>query len=122
MSTTAHAPLVTSNPIEAAEIMISEGGHLDPPATFDVLRFVNDCPRWSVQPEGLVAEFSFPTYLSGIEFVRQVAAIAESMNHHPDIQIGWRKVRLSIMTHSKKSITSLDGEFVKKVEALRGGE
>ena len=83
---------------------------------------MNDFPRWSVQQEGLVAQFSFPTYLAGIEFVRQVAEIAESMNHHPDIYVGWRKVRLAIMTHSKKAITALDGEFVRRVEEVKSGE
>jgi pterin-4a-carbinolamine dehydratase len=35
--------------------------------------------------------------------------------------IGWRKVRLSIMTHSKKAITSLDADFVSKVEEYCSG-
>ena len=44
------------------------------------------------------------------------------MNHHPDIYVGWRKVRLAIMTHSKKAITALDGEFVRRVEEVKSGE
>ncbi len=120
MSTPAHAPLVTTSATEAADLMISEGGHLDPPAVFDPFQFVSRFPRWSSQADGLVADFTFPTYLSGIDFVRQVAEIAESMNHHPDIHIGWRKVRLTIMTHSKKAVTALDGEFVKRVEGMVG--
>ncbi len=121
MNLQAHAPLVASSADEASDLMISEGGHLDTPAQFDPLLYVDSYPRWSVRPEGLVAEFSFPTYLAGIEFVRQVAEIAEGMNHHPDIYIGWRKVRLAIMTHSKKAITALDGEFVSQVETLAAG-
>jgi len=113
---------VTTTAAEAAEEMISEGGHIESPGAFEAGRFVHEFPRWYVQQEGLVAQFSFPTYLAGIEFVRQVAEIAESLNHHPDIYIGWRKVRLAIMTHSKKAITALDGEFVRRVEELKNRE
>ena len=86
--------------------------------SFDLSALTTRHPRWSVRDEGLYAEFAFPSYLAGIEFVNQVAQIAEEMNHHPDIWIGWRKVRLTIMTHSKKAITALDVDFVEKVEGL----
>lgn len=124
-----HAPLVAVSTPEAAETMISEGSPLHPPADHadvevnaeadaETPSVVAEFPRWSVQEQGLTAEFKFPSYLAGIDFVRQVAEIAEGMNHHPDIWVGWRKVRLAVMTHSKQAITSLDEEFVRKVEAL----
>ncbi len=121
MHTHEHAPLVATSSQEAAETMVSEGS---PPAQngaagFDPETVAARFPRWSVQEQGLVADFLFPTYMESIDFVRQVAEIAEGMNHHPDIWVGWRRVRLTIMTHSKKAVTALDGTFVEKVEALK---
>ena len=116
-----HAPLVANSPQEAAETMISEGSPLDSPSAHrmsEAETVTADFPRWSVQKDGLVAEFSFSSYLAGIEFVNRVADIAEEMNHHPEMSVGWRKVRLAIMTHSKKAITSLDTDFVRKVELM----
>lgn len=67
----------------------------------------------------LFAHFEFSSYMSGVEFVNQVAKIAEEMDHHPDIYLGYKKVNLEIMTHSVGGITNLDFEFAKRVEELR---
>lgn len=75
-------------------------------------------PRWRVANGALEAEFAFPAYLAGIDFVRRVAVAAEELNHHPDIFIEWRKVKLCISTHSAKAITDLDAQFVQQVEAI----
>ncbi|MDB6074925.1 MAG: pterin-4-alpha-carbinolamine dehydratase [Verrucomicrobiaceae bacterium] len=121
MSTLEHAPLVANSPKEAAETMISEGSPLQQPPPHDTEESTAapaEFPRWSAQSEGLVAEFHFSSYLACIEFVNRVADIAEEMNHHPEMTVSWGKVRLAVMTHSKKAVTSLDQEFVRKVEAL----
>jgi 4a-hydroxytetrahydrobiopterin dehydratase len=75
-------------------------------------------PRWRVANGALEAEYAFPAYLDGIEFVRRVAAVAEELNHHPYIFIEWRKVKLCISTHSVKAITENDAKFVQQVETL----
>ncbi len=67
----------------------------------------------------LFAEFHFSSYKEGLEFVNKVANIAEEMDHHPDIYLGYRKVSLEIMTHSAGGITELDFEFAKKVEEIK---
>ena len=120
MNTLQHAPLVGNTASEATDTMISEGSPAPDPRAgeFDVASAIAPFPRWSLCDGALVANFAFTTYMEGIEFVRHVAEIAEGINHHPDIWIGWRKVRLSIMTHSQKAITPLDVDFVSRVEAL----
>ena len=91
-----------------------------PNSTIDLDALTTRHPRWSVTDKGLVADFAFSSYMAGIDFAIHVAKIAEAMNHHPEIVIGWRKVRLTIMTHSKKAITALDEEFVGKVDECFG--
>lgn len=75
---------------------------------------------WRIDGKELVKEFKFPSYLAGIDFVAQVARVAEAMNHHPDLHVGWRKVTMNISTHSAGGLTALDFELARKAEALPG--
>jgi 4a-hydroxytetrahydrobiopterin dehydratase len=75
-------------------------------------------PGWSRQGAEITREFRFPSYMGGIDFVNQVARLAEEANHHPDIRIGWRRVTLNLSTHSKGGLTALDFALARKVEAL----
>jgi 4a-hydroxytetrahydrobiopterin dehydratase len=67
-----------------------------------------DLPDWSVEGKALVRRFTFRSYLEGIAFVNRVAAAAERANHHPDLEVGWRKVTVKLTTHSAGGITPLD--------------
>jgi len=73
-------------------------------------------PGWKIADGQLTKTFKFDDYLAGADFARSAAEIAESMNHHPDILILWRKVTLSISTHSAGGITQLDFNFAKSIE------
>ena len=75
-------------------------------------------PGWRVEGRELIKEFQFATYLAGIEFVHQVAHLAEEMNHHPDLLVRWRKVTVRLATHSAGGLTGLDFELAGKIEAL----
>jgi len=65
-------------------------------------------PTWRVEGTALVKEFRFSSYLAGIEFVSRVALLAEALNHHPDLFVGWRKVTVRLSTHSAGGLTRLD--------------
>ena len=75
-------------------------------------------PGWSLNNRTISREFSFDSYLGGIEFVNQVANLAEDANHHPDIHIGWRKVTLELSTHSAGGLTDFDFVLAEKINAL----
>ena len=53
-----------------------------------------------------------------MEFVNEVAALAEEANHHPDIDIRWNKVTLVLTTHSEGGLTQNDFDLAKKIDAL----
>ena len=76
---------------------------------------------WEIVNGELVKVFAFGAYLDGVEFAKRCAELAEEMNHHPDLLIQWRKVRVSIVTHSAGGLTELDFEYAEKVEALTPG-
>lgn len=79
-------------------------------------------PGWEISFRGdvpfLSKTFSFLTYVNGVEFVNALANIAEKLNHHPDLLLGYRKVTVEIFTHSENTITDLDLRFAEETEKI----
>ena len=50
--------------------------------------------------------YKFDSYMDGIEFVMQMAKLAETNNHHPDISIGWCQVDVSITSHDLGGVST----------------
>jgi 4a-hydroxytetrahydrobiopterin dehydratase len=86
--------------------------------TTEITRALAGAPAWRREGEEIVREIKFKTYLDGAAFVDRVAHLAEEMNHHPDIHLGWRKVILRISTHSKGGLTAMDFELAGKIDGL----
>ncbi len=78
--------------------------------------------KFSETTQRLVREFLFKTYTEAIEFVVEVAKLAEKKNHHPDINIEYKKVTVSLWTHSTQSITMKDMELAEMIHALLATE
>lgn len=77
-----------------------------------------ETPEWNRVESAITRTFSFPEFLAGIDFVRDVAELAEDHNHHPDIDIRWRKVAMTLSTHSAGGLTSKDFQLAKEIDAL----
>jgi 4a-hydroxytetrahydrobiopterin dehydratase len=73
---------------------------------------------WSGDPSGITREVEAASFPAAIELVRAVAEVAEEMNHHPDIDIRWRKVRFTNATHVSGGVTRLDLELAARIDAL----
>ncbi len=63
-------------------------------------------------------EFKFNSYLAGVDFVSKVAKIAEEMNHHPDIYLGFKKVRIDYWTHNAQGVSEIDFQAAAKIDKL----
>lgn len=77
---------------------------------------LSDLPDWKVEGNTLVKKFAFPSYLEGIAFVNRLASAAERANHHPDLEVNWRKVTVKLTTHSAGGITPLDIALAHEAE------
>ena len=55
--------------------------------------------NWTRAGDALVKEFAFDNYLAGVAFATSVGVVAEGLDHHPDMTIGWRRVTVSFTTH-----------------------
>jgi 4a-hydroxytetrahydrobiopterin dehydratase len=73
---------------------------------------------WSEQDNALVREFELPSFPAAISFVDRLAELAESEDHHPDIDIRYRRVTVRWTTHSAGGITGKDRELAERTSAL----
>lgn len=73
---------------------------------------------WSVSSgaDRLKKEYVFADFIQAIEFVNQVADLAESEGHHPDISIHYNKVVIELWTHSAKGLTENDFILASKID------
>ena len=77
-----------------------------------IAAFLEAHPGWRVEHGMLCRTFEAPTFLRGIDFVVDVAKLSEAADHHPDIDVRWRKVTLRFVTHDAGNrITSLDARL-----------
>jgi 4a-hydroxytetrahydrobiopterin dehydratase len=75
-------------------------------------------PGWSLEHGELVRQFQFADFLGSIAFVNNVAQLAETAGHHPDIDIRYNKVRLALTTHDAGGITAKDFDLAAKAGGL----
>jgi 4a-hydroxytetrahydrobiopterin dehydratase len=86
----------------------------------DIQRALGGLPGWARRGDLLTKTFAFPRFADGIAFVRKIAAVADEMNHHPDIDIRYTKVTVMLSTHSAGGITQLDLNLATAVEGAGG--
>ncbi|WP_270887490.1 4a-hydroxytetrahydrobiopterin dehydratase [Pedococcus sp. 5OH_020] len=81
----------------------------------EVERQLESLPDWRVDGGRIVAELEAPDFPTAITLVDEIALEAEDMNHHPDIDIRWRTVRLVLTTHDAGGVTQLDVELAHRI-------
>jgi 4a-hydroxytetrahydrobiopterin dehydratase len=74
--------------------------------------------KWKLQGKEIRRKFEFIDFARAMGFVNSVALIAERANHHPDIDIRWNKITLTLSTHSEGRITEKDITLAKKIDSL----
>jgi 4a-hydroxytetrahydrobiopterin dehydratase len=73
---------------------------------------------WNEVDGALQREFSFANFADALAFVNRVGELAETENHHPDIELGWGRVVLRWRTHSGDAITDRDREMARRSAEL----
>ncbi|MGW4772716.1 4a-hydroxytetrahydrobiopterin dehydratase [Nocardia sp. NPDC004278] len=75
-------------------------------------------PDWTHSGDTITRTVKAKTFPAGIELVRQVAEVAEAANHHPDIDIRWRRVTFILSTHDSGGLTALDVSLAREIDRL----
>jgi len=73
---------------------------------------------WKESSDKLVKDYKFENFDEAMNFVNQVAKIAEKQNHHPDIKINYNRVNLSITDHEKGGVSEKCHKFVTAVNNI----
>ena len=71
---------------------------------------------WKREGNSLTKNFDFASFRDAIVFVNRVASLADDFDHHPDIDIRYTTVRLSLTTHSAGGITERDLKLAVAVD------
>lgn len=77
---------------------------------------LRNIPGWNLKDGSIEKEFRFKSYRQGLDFACAVGQIAEQQNHHPDMLIAWRRVRLTFSTHTIKGLSGNDFVMAAKSE------
>jgi 4a-hydroxytetrahydrobiopterin dehydratase len=90
---------------------------LDEPRVGELLAELDG--RWGiVDNHHLVRTFKTPDFMSGLELVNKVAAVAEQQGHHPDVLLSWGRVTVEIHTHKIDGLTESDFVLAAKIDVL----
>lgn len=79
-------------------------------------------PGWSREADEIVKEYELPSFPDAIAFVTRVADLAEAANHHPDIDIRYRKVRVGLSSHDAGGLTTKDLALAEQIEQTAGAD
>ena len=85
----------------------------------EIQRALAALPGWARRGDALVKTFAFERFADGIDFVDRVADAADAMNHHPDIDIRYTKITMSLSTHDAGGITQNDLDLAARIEGAR---
>ena len=75
--------------------------------------------NWQFAKGKLHKEFKFENFEQAMQFINEIAKVAQSIDHHPEIYNVYNRVVLDINTHSEGGITELDFTFAKKVDSIK---
>jgi 4a-hydroxytetrahydrobiopterin dehydratase len=75
-------------------------------------------PGWERHGNAIRKSFSRGDFVGSVNFVRSLVAPAEEMGHHPDLEISWDTVTVSLSTHSDGGVTAADFGLAAQIDAL----
>jgi 4a-hydroxytetrahydrobiopterin dehydratase len=84
----------------------------------EVARQLDGLPGWTGDVDLLTRSIAFPDFPTAVRAVVEIAGVAEEMDHHPDIDIRWRTLRIALSTHDAGGVTQLDIEQAHRIEEI----
>jgi 4a-hydroxytetrahydrobiopterin dehydratase len=73
---------------------------------------------WERSGDAIAKTFERGDFVGSVKFVDSIVEPAEDMGHHPDLEISWDKVKVSITNHAEGGLTENDFELASKIDAL----
>lgn len=73
---------------------------------------------WERQGDLITRSFDRDDFVGSVKFVDAIVEPAEEMGHHPDLEISWATVKVSITNHAEGGLTEADFELAGRIDAL----
>ncbi len=86
----------------------------------EVSKALESVPGWSVDNNMLTRTFRFASFVEAVGFVNTAAALAEELDHHPDIDIRYNVVYMALTSHDSAGLTELDFRLASRISDVAG--
>ncbi len=94
-------------------------GEIPPIKGGEAKKWMYMVPGWKLEQTKKIARmFTFKGFMQALKFVNQVGKIAEAEGHHPDIEVHWNKVTLTLWTHAIGGLSTNDFILARKINTL----
>ncbi|MGG6237534.1 4a-hydroxytetrahydrobiopterin dehydratase [Nodosilinea sp. AN01ver1] len=84
----------------------------------DIQTHLGQLSDWSLDGKTITCTRTFKDFVAAIDFVNQLVEPAEAAGHHPDLQISYNRVTISLSTHDAGGLTEKDFAMAQKISAL----
>ena len=84
----------------------------------EVAELLDALTDWEIDPESgaIVRHLEFPTFADAIQFVNRVAQDADDHDHHPDIDIRYRRLKVALISHDVGGLTKRDSRMARLID------
>ncbi|HEU0024650.1 MAG TPA: 4a-hydroxytetrahydrobiopterin dehydratase [Thermoleophilaceae bacterium] len=73
---------------------------------------------WERYADAIRKSYKGEDFVASVDLVNRLTPVAEEMNHHPDLEISWNTVTVTITTHSEGGLTGNDFELAGRIDAV----
>jgi 4a-hydroxytetrahydrobiopterin dehydratase len=98
--------------------LIDQGALMQKLSEAEITERLPKARDWERHGDMLVRSWQFPSFRRAMEFVNRVAAQIEKSDHHPDIVVSYRTVRIEMSTHDAGGLTELDFALIAEINAI----
>jgi 4a-hydroxytetrahydrobiopterin dehydratase len=85
----------------------------------EIARQLGSLQGWARLGDEITKTYELKDFVEAVGFIVSVAIVAERAGHHPDIDIRWNKVKLSLSTHSEGGLTEKDFRLADDIDRVK---
>ncbi|MCS6957330.1 MAG: 4a-hydroxytetrahydrobiopterin dehydratase [Aquificaceae bacterium] len=79
---------------------------------------LKDLPQWHYEGNQLVREYATKGWKETVFLFNAIASLAEALWHHPDVEVGYKKLKVKLTTHEANGITDRDFKLAEEIEKI----
>ena len=87
----------------------------------EVAAALSSLAGWKTAGDSITREYRFPDFMAAIRFVNRVAEAAQAADHHPDIDIRYNRVIVTLSTHDEGGVTKKDTDLAGQLDTAAAG-